>query len=311
MLTASVLLPVYNGAATLRETIDSVLAQSEPDFEFLIIDDASRDASAQIIREYAARDPRIRAVVHEQNRGLAASLNEGLESAGSELILRIDQDDVALPRRLRTQVDFMRSRPEVGAAGSHVYHMGRKPKYDRLVRLPAEHEDIMRILPRQNCMYHPAMMLRRSAALEVGGYREQFRNAEDYDLWLRLSRRWRLANVQEPLMRYRFSVGGMSFSRRWEQMRDVQMAIAAYENPDLEGAALEQAADLALARIDRHDFFEQVARGTLMELVLLRNWSDAWRIYRLFAPSLKPAASWPLTVLVFKQLVRIAIGRTG
>jgi glycosyltransferase involved in cell wall biosynthesis len=296
------LLPVYNGGVTLHEAIESILGQSERDFEFLIIDDASSDESREVLRDYASQDSRIRLVLHDRNVGLSGTLNEGLEQARTDLVVRIDQDDIALPERLELQVRFMESRPDVGAAGSHVYHMGRSPQHDRLVELPAEHEEIMQILPRQNCMYHPAMILRRRTALDIGGYRQEFKNAEDYDLWLRLSRHCRLANLQVPLLRYRFSVSGMSLSRRWQQMRYVQMAIVSYQKPFLRGAALETAADEALARIDRDTYFEQVARGTLMELVWLRNWADAWVVYWVFSRNMRLARAAPLAAMVLKQL---------
>ncbi len=303
-MDCSVLLPVYNGAATLADTIDSILAQALGDFEFLIIDDASSDASSEILRRYAAQDERIRLVQHRGNQGLSSTLNEGLRLARTDLVVRIDQDDIALPERLELQVRFMNSRPDVCAAGSHVYHMGRTRQHDRLVELPAEHEEIMQILPRQNCMYHPAMILRRGEALRIGGYRQEFKNAEDYDLWLRLSRQSRLANVQVPLLRYRFSVSGMSLSRRWQQMRYVQMAIVSYRTPSLEGAALEAAADEALAKIDRDEYFDCVARGTLMELISLRNWTDAWLAYRIFWRNMRLAKAAPLAGMMLKELAR-------
>src|SRR5205823_4485662 len=123
-VTCTVLLPVYNAGAPLRQAIESILTQQEKDFEFLIVDDKSSDESPRIIGEYAARDSRIRPIFHAENRGLASTLNEGLERASSDLVLRMDQDDEALPERLSTQVRFMRENPGVTVAGSFVYHMG-------------------------------------------------------------------------------------------------------------------------------------------------------------------------------------------
>src|SRR5438128_244029 len=112
-MKASVLLPVYNAGSPLRAATESILAQDEPDFEFLIIDDCSSDRSAEVIGRYAARDRRIRAIFHSKNLGLAATLNEGLAEARAEFVVRMDQDDLALPNRLSTQLRFMRMRPEV------------------------------------------------------------------------------------------------------------------------------------------------------------------------------------------------------
>jgi len=169
VVSVTVLLPVYNAGRPLHAAIDSVLAQDERDFELLIVDDASPDDSASVIRSYAERDPRIRAIYHDRNRGLAATLNEGLELATGELVVRMDQDDESLPSRIRVQSEFMRAHPEVAVAGSHVLHMGAKPAYDRLIRLPTDAREIRETLPRVNCMYHPSVVMRRNVVLELGG----------------------------------------------------------------------------------------------------------------------------------------------
>src|SRR3989442_8482384 len=102
-MKCTVLLPVFNGAGTLAQAIESILSQSEEDFEFLIIDDKSSDGSAEIIRTYMDRDARVQGIFHQTNQGLAATLNEGLERAGADLVVRMDQDDESLPERIRLQ----------------------------------------------------------------------------------------------------------------------------------------------------------------------------------------------------------------
>jgi len=159
--------------------MDSVLAQTDGDFEFLVIDDKSKDDSTGIIRDYMRHDARIRGIFHQENQGLASTLNEGLDRSRSDLVVRMDQDDECLPDRIRLQVRYMGVRPEVAAAGSHVYHMAKHPKFDHCVRVPVEHDDIINVLPSWNCMYHPATILRKAAVLGVGGYRADFKNAED------------------------------------------------------------------------------------------------------------------------------------
>jgi glycosyltransferase involved in cell wall biosynthesis len=292
-MSITVLLPVYNGARTLSQTLESVLHQEHADFELLVIDDASTDESAAIIREYAGRDARVTAILHQRNAGLSRTLNEGLERAEHELVARIDQDDEAVPQRLGVQKKFLESHPSVAAAGSWIFHMGARPKFDRLVRLPIKHDEIAAILPRENCLYHPSVMLRRSVVLEAGGYRGEFRNAEDYDLWLRLARTHELANVAEPLLRYRFSVDGMTLGRKWEQLFYVHLAQAAGGNRDVSLKEAEARARATLAEVDRRWFLMQVAQGTVRELVALRHWSDAVIVAFRFAQEigLRPSAS--------------------
>jgi hypothetical protein len=282
-MTCTVLLPVYNAGRPLRQAIESILRQEEEDFEFLIIDDLSRDESAGTIREYAARDKRIRPVFHMENKGLASTLNEGLELARSNLVVRMDQDDESLPHRLSTQVRFMDENPGVAVAGAYVFHMGSRPAFDRLIELPVDHEDIARSLLSANCIYHPSVILRREVVLRSGGYRAAFKNAEDYDLWLRLARNHRLANIPSPLLRYRFSTAGMTLGRKWDQMRYVQMAMLSGTDPDRPLEEIATAAMTACDALGKDYFLEQVAMGTMRDMVRLRLWRDAATVFWMFS----------------------------
>jgi glycosyltransferase involved in cell wall biosynthesis len=293
-MKCSVLFPVYNGGAFLGPAIESILEQDFRDFEVLLIDDCSTDRSAEIIRRYASSDQRIRPVFHRENAGLSATLNEGLKEAHSDLIVRMDQDDVALPRRIGAQLDFMLARPDVAVAGSFVYHMGRRPSDDHLVRLPVEHEEISRTLERENCIYHPSVIMRRQQILDLGGYRAEFRNSEDYDLWLRAAKVHRLANIAEPLLRYRFSVTGMTLSRKWQQTLYMRMAMISGRDP---ARSLDQVRELAAAELEvlgKEAFLEQVARGTIQELIRLRLTGDALRVLWNFSWQLDRSRTVPL-----------------
>lgn len=303
-MTATVLLPVHNGARTLRLAVDSILAQDDPDFELLIIDDASTDPSAEIAESYAAADARVTVVRHRRNAGLASTLNEGLERARYELVARMDQDDESLPARLRIQCAFLEAHPEVAAAGSWVLHMGAQPKFDNLIELPETPRGIAERLQHENCLYHPSVMMRRSVILGLGGYRREFRNAEDYDLWLRLSRDHDLGNVAEPLLRYRFSLEGMTLGRKWEQLYYVHLAQAVNGDTSMDLAAADAHAREMLATISRRRFFAQVAQGTVSELVRLRHWSDALKLSIRFGREIGPAASSRLIAFVGREKVR-------
>jgi glycosyltransferase involved in cell wall biosynthesis len=287
-VSVTVLLPVYNAGPPLRRAIESILGQDSPDFEFLIIDDRSSDGSPSIIREYAARDSRIRAVYHDSNLGLSTTLNEGLRLATYDLVARMDQDDESLPSRLRVQLEFMAAHSEVAVAGSFVYHMGARQRYDRLVTFPTESRDIQERLVRENALYHPSVIMRRDKILELGGYRDEFKNAEDYDLWLRASRRYELAMIPEPLLRYRFSVHGMTVGRKWEQLFFVYFAQAANADgaPQLEDA--RRIAERRLAETDRESFLIQSAQWMITEFGFLHLWRDAatlvWRLGEDFGP---------------------------
>jgi glycosyltransferase involved in cell wall biosynthesis len=307
-VTVSVLLPVHNGAATLRDAVESILAQEGVELEVLLIDDASRDDSAQIVSSYAAQDDRVTLILHDENVGLAATLNEGLARARHELVARMDQDDVAMPGRLRAQVEFMDSRPEIAIAGSFVFHMGADRSDDRLIELPTTPRQVAQKLQRENCLYHPAVILRRSPVLAAGGYREEFHNAEDYELWLRLARRHDLANIPQPLLRYRFSVSGMTLGRKWEQLRYVHLAQEMHRQPGISFSEAERRADERLQRVDRRWFMRQVASGTVDELARLRLWRDGRRLARAFVREIGARESARLYWRLLSRQVRAERG---
>jgi glycosyltransferase involved in cell wall biosynthesis len=297
----SVLLPVYNGGAPLSQAIASILSQDMSEFELIVIDDCSTDNSASIISQYADNDSRINPIFHESNIGLARTLNEGLNLVKSDFVARMDQDDESLPHRLRIQLDYMLSHPEFAVVGSYVYHMGAKQEFDRLVELPSNSEQIKQTLLQYNCMYHPSVMMRRNKILELGGYKAEFKNAEDYDLWLRVSKLYPLTNISKPLLRYRFSVTGMTLGRKWEQLFYVYLAQAAHEvEGDFE--CIYEIAKERLEKTDKKHFLTQVATGTVTELVSLKLWKDAIKVILQFSRNVDLKTSVMLLAYLFKIL---------
>lgn len=278
-----VLLCVYNARNTLAQAVDSILNQTFRDFEFLVIDDASTDGSAEMLRRYEARDHRIRVVYHYRNAGLTERLNEGCELTNCDLIARMDADDEALPGRLAIQHAFMNDHPNVALAGTFMYVMGRRTCYDRLMTYPTTPPAITARLREENCIAHPTVIFRRRAVKAVGHYRPIFKAAQDYDLWLRLSRRYDLANIPIPLLRYRFVAGGITLNRKWEQYYYVFLAKVFDAQPDM---PLEQAQSLAREKhnaTDRRQFLGCVAKGTAEELIRLRHWGEACAVLKKFS----------------------------
>jgi glycosyl transferase family 2 len=199
--TVSVVMSVYNGQAFLAKAVESILGQSFRDFEFVIIDDGSTDRTAQILAAYASRDSRFRVVRHE-NKGRTESLNIGIRLAQGKYIARMDADDVSLPHRLQVQVDFMELHTEVGLLSGSYERISGDGLLDR-VRLPLLDDEIRSMMLRENAMCHPAVMMRKEVAIACGGYRKVFSESEDYDLWLRMSERSQLANLEQPILQYR------------------------------------------------------------------------------------------------------------
>lgn len=212
----SIVLAVYNGERWLAETLASLTAQTFEDFEAIVIDDGSTDGSAAILKATAARDPRYR-IVTQANLGLVAALNRGLAEARAPLIARIDADDIAEPDRFARQVRFLRDHPEVAALGSAIRVIDETGAHRRLQTYPCGPAAVAKAMLGGCALAHPAVMMRRDAVLAIGGYREAFRHAEDYDLWLRLGERHALDNLPECLLRYRQHRASVSFTYRQQQ----------------------------------------------------------------------------------------------
>jgi len=226
----SVAMSVYNGERFLAAAIESVLAQSFSDFEFLILDDGSSDASRAIAAHYAARDPRIRLTARE-NRGLVKSLNELLTIARAPLVARMDADDVSLPQRFARQVAFLTTRPDVGVLGTWtedidendaVYHLD-VPDH------PVDHQQFVTAVDAgAPLLCHPAVMFRRDLVLSLGGYHPAFHHCEDLDLWLRLASVTQIANLPERLLRYRHYSQQVSSRHATQQQVNAAISRIAY-----------------------------------------------------------------------------------
>jgi len=198
-LKVSVLMAVYNGEKYLREAIDSILSQTFTDFEFIIVDDGSTDASVEIINTYL--DRRIRLVRNDRNLGLAVSLNKGLDIALGEYVARMDCDDISLPVRLATQVAYMDAHPEVGACGTWAIDIDATGKEIRERKTPVGKQLENRYwIP--SPIIHPSAMIRFAELTDLR-YDSEIRYAQDYDFWLRIRARYQLSNLSKYLLLYR------------------------------------------------------------------------------------------------------------
>lgn len=221
---------VYNGERFLDAAIQSVLAQTFSDFEFLILDDGSSDASRAIIAEHAARDARIRPIFRE-NRGLIASLNQLLELAQAPLVARMDADDVCLPERFERQVAFLSAHPDHGVIGTFTRDIDEfgQPYPLSTAEHPRTHEQFLDHAANGGpLLAHPSVMYRRDVVLAAGGYHAAFRHCEDFDLWLRLASRTRIANLPDRLLHYRHYAGQVSNRHAFEQQVGVAVSRIAY-----------------------------------------------------------------------------------
>jgi glycosyltransferase involved in cell wall biosynthesis len=202
----TVLMPVYNASEYVRKTIDSILNQTFTDFEFLIINDGSSDDSEEIIKSYS--DPRIRLVNNEKNLKLIATLNRGINLAQGKYIARMDADDICLPTRLEKQYKVMEEDPEIALCGTGIKMMGKKFFQPIVITDPERIRNVMRAF---NIFFHPTVMFRKSVLIENNfRYNPDYLHAEDYQLFQLMSEKHKLINIDETLLLYRLSPGGIS-----------------------------------------------------------------------------------------------------
>jgi glycosyltransferase involved in cell wall biosynthesis len=253
----SVLLPVHNAGRFLRAAVASILAQTHRDFELIAVDDGSTDASGRILDAFAATDSRVR-LISRPNTGIVGALNDGLAVARGEFIARMDADDIAEPGRLEQQLAHLLIHPEIIALGTFARVIDPAGHVVGLHEPPCGHDAILaRLLDADGgALLHPSLVFRRSALEVAGAYDPAFCRAEDLDFYFRLSLHGGLANLPEPLLRYRQHPASTNFTRRAEQRRLLSTIVrrerAARGLPGHDPIGLSGPSDYTPAELHRH-----------------------------------------------------------
>ncbi len=212
----TVLMPVYNGGADLTFAIKSILNQTYKDFEFLIINDCSTDDSLETIRSF--NDPRI--VVHSNkvNVGQTKSLNIGLKLAKGKYIVINDADDLSLPRRIEAQLNFIMKNPEYVVVGTSSFIMDLEGCIKRTFMKPTDSREILLSVLSDTPVIHGSVIMDKDVILENGGYDEEFRICQDYELWSSFIRKgYKLANIPDIMVVIRHYMGSVSFKEKDRQ----------------------------------------------------------------------------------------------
>jgi hypothetical protein len=214
----SVVMSVRNGERTVRQAVESILGQTLRDLTLVVVEDGSTDDTWTLLQAAARHDERLILLRNERNVGLTRSLNRGLAHATGEFVARQDADDSSEPERIERQIAFLRAHPDVGLLGTgcrYVVESGADwPPYVP----PATDTAIRWRLPFDNPFVHTSIVVRRGLlAGEGGAYDESLPYAQDYELWIRLLRRTRGANLPEPLVTRRIGWGCVTETRRAEQ----------------------------------------------------------------------------------------------
>lgn len=228
----SVVMPVYNAETYLAAAIRSILDQSLKDIELVIVDDGSTDGSAAVIASFA--DPRLRCI-RQENRGIANALDRGIAEARAPWIARQDADDIALPQRLEEQLRFLRAHPEVGLLGTWATTIAQDGTPTGVLEHRTDHESIRYLLLFDSPFVHPSVIFRKDLYLQAGGYDPDPAIFEDLDLWYRMVRITRTANLPMHLVRYRDVPTGLtrSTTRGRERLKECRRRNLRHRFPHL------------------------------------------------------------------------------
>jgi glycosyltransferase involved in cell wall biosynthesis len=199
----SVLMPVWNGCRNGNDTflkiaIESILTQTFSNFEFVIVDDGSRDNTSEILKQFKANDSRIKVVTLPENTGIVNALNVGLDQCQCEYVARQDADDISIATRLEIEKRFLDERPNTAMCGSGMYMINSEGNVIREINdRPCSYPAIREALKTCCVFVHGSVMYRKSAVLSVGKYSSdpEYRHAEDYELWIRLANAYVVENI--------------------------------------------------------------------------------------------------------------------
>tara|TARA_Y100000114_G_scaffold140471_1_gene145338 strand:- start:1599 stop:2465 length:867 start_codon:yes stop_codon:yes gene_type:complete len=192
----SVLVGVYNAQDTVRDSINSLLCQSYKNIEIIVVNDGSTDNTKVILDSIT--DSRVK-VFHQDNQGLTKTLNKALGYSCGEYIARQDADDISLYNRLETQIERLLVDRNIKATGSSTYLTNQYGIINELYHYPQNYEQIKTAMSHYNPFVHGSMLIERKVLESVGGYDEEFRFVQDYDLWSRMYQDFEMVNIGQPL----------------------------------------------------------------------------------------------------------------
>ena len=228
LVKVTLVMPVHGDAPFLDETLISISKIDYFDHDTHIILDRSSLKVKAKVEKFKTEQENV--VIHESNRpGIVAALNLGIEKSKAQFIARIDSDDLICSNRLALQVKYLESNPDVSIVGTQLLLINELGEPIGKSHYPETDSDLRKLLKYQNCIAHPSVMFRKSHFLESGKYREHFNGAEDYDLWMRMSRLGKLHTINQPLTHYRKSINQHSKNIQFNQrVIENSVRLAAY-----------------------------------------------------------------------------------
>ena len=306
----TVLMSVYNGEKYLQEAIDSILGQTFKDFEFLIVNDGSTDKTVEILESY--NDPRIKIINNEKNIGLTKSLNKGLRLASGEYIARQDADDISLSTRFEEELKFFEKNSNVALTGTDYFLINEKDEIIHTVNCFTENSKLKEKLLEGNQFGHGSIMFKKECIDKVGAYREEFEFSQDYDFYLRVAEIYDIANIPEPLYKWRININSVSVRKKALQDKYALLAIELAKErrqsgkdklQSLKREEINKFIDSYLISKSEYQSKKEIAQNYCFWGRILFNGKDYKGAFKLL---FKSFVSYPLNretwVLVFKDL---------
>lgn len=257
----TVLMPAYNAGPYIGDAIASVLKQTFADFELLIINDGSTDNTAAIINSYAHRDVRI-VSINQENKGVSAALNAGLQHARAPYIARFDADDICYPERLRIQYEFINAHPEYSIIGSAVDYMDVTGRFIFTHHPEAHLNEEIQELKYTICPFiHSSVFYKKDAIVNSGGYNEHAYTFEDHFLWVNILKDHKACNLSQPLIKVRLNPGSITIDEKWRTKKFREIKYNTLKNRSITAADGDE-----LQAIGRKQYLPKIKEGSYYAL---------------------------------------------
>lgn len=193
----SILLPVFNCGLYVKSAIQSIINNSYKNYEVIVVNDGSTDNTLGLINQF--NDTRIK-IYNKENSGLVETLNYGLKKCNYPIIMRMDGDDIIHHKKIETQLNYF-LRNESILVGTQGFTIDLNEKKTGKIDLPLTHDKIIKsLLKLSSGLIHPSIMFYKDALLKIGGYNQNFNHAEDYEMYLRLSKIGKISNIEDKLI---------------------------------------------------------------------------------------------------------------
>jgi glycosyltransferase involved in cell wall biosynthesis len=206
----SIIMPAFNAEKYIKESIISMIQQTYNNFELIICDDASTDGTNEIIRNFAKLDLRIRSLRNKKNQGISNTLNSCIKRSTGDFIARMNADDIMFKNRINDQVQYLMKNNEIYIIGGGVDLINSNGVLIKSRSYPKSNEDINKKLFYYNPFCHPCLMFRREVFAAVGVYNSKFDGAEDLDFIGRVLSKFKGANLDQTILKYRIHQNSIS-----------------------------------------------------------------------------------------------------